>query len=255
MKSIRLILLFSALYLLISNPLFSKEPERIEALLVIDSKSNLFQSVLHDEKTLLSTLEQIATNAKMKLTATIYNGSNVNQANINKWITSLKKNPHDVVLFYFSGHGCQETTTLIPWPRLFFSARGTLFPMKAIIQAIESTETRLSIIVSDCCNGPIAGKTLCLEQITTAHTGLRKSKSAIGAEKLFKQVKGHIRAVAAVRGQNALAFTRGSVFTLAFTKALGEAIMDNNPSWKAIFQSTKATCGHLQTPYFSLDLR
>lgn len=229
--------------------------EKIEALLLIDSKSNLNCSVRQDERVMLKTLQKIAKKAKMSLQTTIYKDKAATQENIQKWIFSLQNSTHDVVLFYFSGHGCQEQTHLIPWPKLFFSSKYALFSMKAVINAIEATKTRLSIIIADCCNGPLANKTVGIALQAKASPHTTTAPLPQGAEKLFKTAKGHIRATAASPGQSAFSFTCGSVFTLALSQALSDAMTTKNPSWERVFKSTRAVCLPLQTPYISLELK
>ena len=127
--------------------------------------------------------------------------------------------------------------------------------MKTVIQAIEASPTRLSIILSDCCNGPVASKLYCPELLLKTNSIFKPAALLVGAQKLFTKTSGHIRATASSPGQNALAFRRGSVFTLAFTQAVSEATAVKHPSWDRVFQSTKTKCGTLQTPYVALDLR
>jgi len=210
---------------------------------------------VHDEKVMISTLQKIAIRAQMELKTTIYKGNSVTQENIKKWLKSLQGSSHDVVLFYFSGHGCKDTTPFVPWPKLFFSARSMFFSMKTVIKAIEETKTRLSLIVSDCCNGPLSSKPFCLPLQSKVPLPFRTKKGNLGAQALFKKARGHIRAVAASPGQNALAFDRGSVFTLALSQSLSEELAKTTPSWERVFQSTKTRCGTIQTPYISLDLQ
>jgi hypothetical protein len=255
MKAVRNFLFFITFLFLSSHMLVAKEKEKIEALLLIDSKSNLSRSVEHDEKAMLDTLQTIASTTNMELQTTIYKGNSVSQENIQKWLASLQKSSHDVVLFYFSGHGCKDFSKLVPWPNLFFSVKGMLFPMKSVIQSIESTNTRLSIIVSDCCNGPLGRKAFCLSLQSKAARHTRKKKISQGALTLFIKTKGHIRATASAPGQPAYSLTRGSIFTLALSQSLTDALVTPNPSWEHIFQSTSSLCETLQTPYISLELK
>lgn len=255
MKMIRKCFFYACCFVCFSSCYAEPKGEKIEALLLIDSQSNLNCSVRQDEKVMLKTLQKIAKKAKMSLKTTVYKNKEATYENIQKWIFSLQKTTHDVVLFYFSGHGCQEKTTLIPWPKLFFSSKYALFSMKAVINAIEATTTRLSIIVADCCNGPLANKSIGISLQAKGQTNLSTTALPQGAEKLFKMARGHIRATAASPGQSAYSFTCGSVFTLALSQALSDAMATINPSWEGVFKSTRSVCKPLQTPYISLELK
>lgn len=247
-----LLLLMSCFF---SCNLMAKELETIEALLVIDSKNNLKRSVSNDEKIIRTLLRSVADTAKMKLAITVYRGNNVSLPNIQKWIGSLQNRHHDVLFFYFSGHGCKDNSPSVPWPYFFLSAKNRFLPMRSIISSLKAIPTRLSIILSDCCNGPLSQKSR-LSLLSLRQKALvNQQKHPSSAIHLFKETKGHICATASNPGKNAFSYIRGSVFTLAFSGALYEALSHEKISWKQVFRSTKTSCSLLQTPYVSIELK
>lgn len=253
MRALRFFLF--AILISFSAHLSAREAERIEALLLIDSKSNLNKSVKKDGQMMLSTLQKVADAAKMKLKATVLCGNDVEQQHIQEWLDNLKNNSHDVIFFYFSGHGFKDEANNIPWPYLYLSARNKALSLQSIIQHIEGLPSRLSIIFSDCCNGPLLTKRHMYAVATKAPMLSYARLYEKGATALFMKAKGHIRATAASPGQSALAFSSGSLFTMAFSESLLDECQVKSPSWKNLFVSTSKICGTLQQPYVVVEVR
>lgn len=238
----------------ISPKLGANSNERIEALLLVDSESNLKNSVKKDGQLMLNILNKVAKATDMELQATLLQGNDVTAFQIQKWLNNLSHEPHDVVLFYFSGHGCKSDSALIPWPYLFLSTKQRLVALADIIKLIESQKSRLSIVFADCCNGSMKEKRMVLPFLVQGVPSKATSPVSFGIETLFKSTKGHIRAIAAQRGQSALAYNKGSLFTMALDRSLQKEFKRPETSWNAVLNRTKRFCGSLQKPYVSIEV-
>lgn len=256
MKTLRNSLLFCLfLFTPICTKLAADSPEKIEALLLIDSESNLKVSVKKDGQIMLNMLKAAAKATKMELNATLLQGTNVTLGRIEQWFNKISKKPHDVILFYFSGHGCKSTSALIPWPYLFLSTKRNFISLENIIKLIEAQPARLSIIFADCCNSTMVSKRVELPFLIQATISHKSQNNNFGAEVLFKKAKGHIRAIAASRGQSALAYGDGSLFTMALAKSLEKSFKKPDPTWQSIMKTTIYYCGTQQKPYASIEVK
>lgn len=255
MKALRFVSLFFSLILLLApQKVAAFTPEKIEAFLLIDSESNLRNSVKKDGHIMVEFLKKVAKATNMELLVTVVEGKEVSKDRIEQWLSQINNTPHDVVLFYFSGHGCKSNSPLIPWPYLFLSQKRTLVSLENIITLLESQQTRLSLIIADCCNSTILTPKTKIPFLIQGIDETQKKIFPICAEQLFKKTTGHIRTIAATRGQNALAYNEGSLFTLALIKALEKGCKKPSTSWKSILNTTKEYCGSRQTPFSSIDI-
>ena len=241
-----------SLIMLFGIKLVAERNEHIKALVMVDSGSNLKNSVKRDAKLMTETLQAVSNETEMELHLTLLQGYDVTPDKIYNWIESLRTtHDNDVVLFYFSGHGCKDSAR-VPWPCLFFSTKRRFIALQEIIKQVESLSSRLSLVVADCCNGSMAAKEMLPYQIQSVSVGVPPLPK--GALALFKNIHGHIRLTAAVPGQNALAYKEGSLFTMALNKALLRAFKKTTPSWKGVMRTTKFLCGTLQKPYMSIEV-
>lgn len=233
----------------------------IEALLIIDTKSNIKAASENNERLLLTLLQQTAKIADMNFKATVFKGKTATIANVQRYLHSAKKRPHDLLFFYFSGHGMQQKSS-DPWPCFFLSSRKEFLNMKEIISQIESLKSRFSLVLSDCCNSPALVKAPPNKQGTIPPT-FDKNKCALGLKRLFRDAKGHIRATAATPGQYGVATEKGSLFTCSFGMALLQTSITQEPSWNDVFNRTASFCSGvsakfshiLQIPYVDIKMK
>ena len=209
---------------------------------------------------MLNTLRKIAECTQMTLRPTILQGKDASVSAVRQWFLQEQKRPHTVLFFYFSGHGMKHKT-LKPWPYLSLSLKKQLLDMNEIISLIESMKSRLSLVLSDCCNSSASAKGPI--QNSKEPFVFQQKKFTKGALKLFRKTKGHIRATAATPGQFGIGTEKGGLFTLSFLFSLMTTCQDKNPSWNDVFNKTSSVCSAmnaqfshvLQIPYVDVRVR
>jgi len=162
-----------------------------------------------------------------------------------------KAKKHDILLFYYSGHGFQKNNKKSPWPHLFFPHKHEMIGMQAIVKKLTNTKAGLKIILFDCCNNqPQTLNSPLLHKTAPMNWTLQKASRS-----LFHQ-KGTIVAIGASPGQPALAMTNGSLFTNAFLFSLQTESHKDFVSWQSIFKKTKELCEQRnQTPFITIMLK
>lgn len=237
----------------------AKTLEVLDALLVLDMKSDIKTSSQNNGALMLQALKEVAKTCHMRLRLSILADRSASEKNISKWFQEARKRSHSVLFFYFSGHGTKNHSG-IPWPFIYFSRKNQLLDMKTITALVESMPARLSIVLSDCCNS--AESVTSTEPRTKEALSFDQKKFTRGARKLFLHTRGHIRATAATPGQFGVATDKGSFFTLSFLLSLVDTCQSNNPSWNDLFNTTASLCtsfnarlSHiLQIPYVEVEV-
>ena len=168
---------------------------------------------------------------------------------IQKWLSSLRKNSNDIVVFYFSGHGGRVSQSQGQWPFIICSKRdirkrAQVLMGKAICNRISKKKPRLAIIMFDSCNNQIYQKAL---QEESSQTALDVTPSMLPQlQKLFLQSRGVVIASAASPGEIAVTSVQGplsgGIFTTGFLFSLKYYAQDQNATWNDVFLGTSLFC-------------
>jgi hypothetical protein len=117
--------------------------EHVRALLVIDSDSNLRESVLADGKRMRKMLE-LGLHGRVSITE--YSGRRASPKNVLHYIHHLRTRPQETLLVYYAGHGATDP------------ARGQMLTMKYgnlsrndLMKTMTSKKAQMKILLSDCC--------------------------------------------------------------------------------------------------------
>lgn len=262
------------LLLIYSLSLYSQEKGRMEALLVFDTNTDLHDALLNNKQLLLTSLAKIAQAANLHLKVHVLEAEDVTIYNLRKWFCDLQEGTHDVVFFYFSGHG--RATRDSSWPSLYVQSDRDMISMKNILTMMNHVRSRLTLTFSDCCNSshqrPLSdivklipgwsskfeacfqkSQRLCKQMSSSLDQ--RKLKHLLpGASRLFLKQKGHIAAVGASPGQMAIAFPKsGGVFTLSLINSLVTVSAQKQASWQEVMSSVDELCRPIQAPYKSIS--
>lgn len=213
--------------------------DSFHAILAYDTISDLQSPVQKDVQHISTFLKKLTKTTKMKLSIQTLTGSKLCVDNVH---SSLPKNHHDVLLFYYSGHGYQGQAL---WPSLYFSSKKELLPAEAIRSHLESLHPRLTILLFDCCNNTYLFPTTPLQP---KQISIPLSLKGPGLNSLFLNAKGTIMATGAQPGFASYAGKDGSLFTLAFLGAIKNLSSERTLSWEKVFDQMALLCHPMQRP-------
>jgi hypothetical protein len=228
------------LLLLFPTTLFPKEHSSIHAILAYDTILDLQSPVQKDVKHISTFLKKLVKATKMKLSVQTIKGS---ELRLDKVQSSLPKNHHDVLLFYYSGHGYQGQATI--WPSLYFSSKKETLPAETIRALLESFHPRLAILLFDCCNNTYLFPRSPLQP---KQVSIPLSLRGPGLAPLFLNAKGTVMATGAQPGFASYAGKDGSLFTLAFLGAIKNLASERASSWEKVFDQMALLCQPYQRP-------
>lgn len=168
MKTIFLSLLLLSLQL----PCFSAT---FHAIIVADTAEQKIQhSSRIDIQRMEKAIRKMARLSGTKLSLTILRGNNVTLPKLKSWYETKIINSHDILFFYFTGHGFALPSQHTIWPNLFFKPKKEAISMENIHQALEKKRARLTLVFQT----PATALALCcLTSPTTPSKSRRKSRS------------------------------------------------------------------------------
>lgn len=247
MKALLSIVIILALF---GTPLAeAKDKETIDALLILDSQKDIQLSTENNGALLIKCLRQIAKTTGMRLKTTLLHKKEATAHSLRQWFMRAQKRPHNVLFVYFSGHGLKHKTKK-PWPYFYLSASHQLVDMNQIIALVEAMPSRLSFVLSDCCNSNRIEKAPTL--MSKSPLALDKRKFSSAMKTLFVKAKGHIRATAATPGQVAIGTKKGGMFTISLVMSLLTASQEPHPTWNKVLHNTSSTCRAMNERFFHM---
>jgi hypothetical protein len=185
------------------QPLNPQQSRFVHAFLVIDSDSNLGESVVSDgnrmEKTLLAGLSGRAKTTKLS-------GLDASPENLLAAIRNLSDVRSDTVLVYYAGHGGIHARDGHTWTM----GRGDI-RTDDVVAAVQATGARLSVVLSDCCSNVYG-------EAAAAEIGMVPDFRTY-ADLLLKP-RGIVCATAASPGESAWGERAGGLFTRSLYDAM-----------------------------------
>lgn len=173
---------------------------KLHALLVIDSTSDLKQSVVEDGKHMTELLRAGLPGGHLDLTE--LRGADVTANNILTHFERLSSGPDEAILFYYAGHGATD-----PIRGPYFQLRGgaeELFRSR-LIQVMEAGQPGLVVLLTDCCS------TLLPAHAKSPKRALEEIDAALFRQ-LFLQHRGRVDVTAAT-DDAAIGDLDGGLFT------------------------------------------
>ena len=109
------------------------------------------------------------------------------------------------------------------------------------------------VALTDACNNVVNIR------VTEDPTMRAKGVVAAGYKTLFLGSKGFVAATSSIPGETSTATSDGSLFTLAFLKALGNEAVKSNASWKTLMAEGAGRKLYLRgtyehTPFYEMDV-
>lgn len=172
-----------------------------------------------------------------QLDLTILVGKAFTIENIRKWFLTLPHHSEDIIFFYYSGHGLKDGLSS-PWPVLQVCHDG-LLGGRAIVECIRNNNSRLSIVLFDCCNcGP--GDANHVTYVEKEPIYLQENYHLPGLKTLFLRTRGLIVACSASPGQISGMYNSGpsigSIFTRQLCLAWKKCCKEKHITWTRVLQ-------------------
>lgn len=117
-----------------------------------------------DFEEISETFTTLCNNLRMKMVLTKISGNGFNIQNLNKALANLEKQKPssiDIVVFYYSGHGFRFSNDKSRFPRMSLRTSPDQdisknnMPIEDVYNRILKLKTRVSLVLSDCCNSEI----------------------------------------------------------------------------------------------------
>lgn len=225
--------------------------EKVHALIAVDTLSNLSFSVKKD----LAHMDRIFNFMRsdgISVNVTHFLDHQLTLENLASWIKAIPENSSNTIVFYFSGHGGRSSDFSSPWPILAFQNGLEAVQSQKIQKALQKKKARLTVMLTDCCNGSFIPKATFFSEIKPLDSRLI-SKSL---RKLFIDPKGFVWVTASLPGKNAYGFPQlGGLMTVLLLKSIVENT--NEPrSWQQVVQYIKKHGSTFsQEPYYEIETK
>ncbi|MBK9380480.1 MAG: caspase family protein [Chitinophagaceae bacterium] len=150
---------YQNLFTAVTRVLTTEEKKtRMHLLIVANTEDEKIGSTcLKDKDRMEKTFTDLAEYLGIQLSTKIVYGKEYSKANVEAAITSIKPNPKDIVVFYYTGHGFSKTDNY-QFPHLelrskaYQSLEGNSLNMEEIFNNIKRKGALLNLVISDCCN-------------------------------------------------------------------------------------------------------
>src|SRR4051794_35077849 len=129
------------------------ELKRLRALIVIDTKSNLAESVHEDGERIEKLLHDNI--PRSRYTLKVLKGDDVSEAKILDFYKTLKTGPDEALFFFYAGHGAYDNAKKEPVFELKRADKVIGVLRRTVVQAMEAKGAGLNVILSDCCSSPV----------------------------------------------------------------------------------------------------
>ncbi len=175
-------------------------------------------------------------------------GKEFSKVNVDNAISSIKPNPNDIVIFYYSGHGFSNAKDSYRFPYLDLRDKvsqpfGGAYALNIedIYKRIKLKGARLNLVFSDCCNSdPSLSNVTTGDIATTRHSSLGWNIENCRALFMNNQPLS-VLMTAASKGELSAGNSTGGIFTFNFRESLEKSFgpFYNNVSWDTLLKTAQ----------------
>jgi hypothetical protein len=185
-----------------------QELKKLHALLVIDTASNLGDSVQKDLNTMRDLLQQLP---RDKVETTVLQGTDATPDRVLDFFKRLAIGSDEAMLCYYSGHGATD-----PDRGHFLAMKAGFLSRTRLREAMDRKQAGLSVLLTDCCSNKVK---LPPQQMQVMQQQLEKPM-----RDLFLRGRGVVDITAATNSPSWGDNIQGGVFT----RSLWSAVMNTN---------------------------
>ena len=227
----------------------NNEPVTMHFIMVAATKdASIGESVETDLKLAEPEFKRFAKHLNIGYKEHIISGNDFTKANILKAINSVKAEPNDIIVFFYSGHGFRFDDDTDDYPNMFLTysdygitSNKEYLGVSEVYNMLTKKKARLTIVLSDCRNAFYGATRQEVESSALSSRG-NSSYDLKKLEKLFLNSSGSIKVTAAKAGQVALCDARGGYLLTAFLNNIHSqisAVSEKEPSWEKIVDNAR----------------
>lgn len=236
------LIIFSFFAIFMSLPSFSEAANLISIIIADTKDDEIGKECASDFNKMVLLVERISKHTEMNLIEIKIKGSDVKPRKILDKIDSIKIEPDDVVLFYYTGHGYRTKSmgTIPPWPIFEFPETDEGLESEYVMAKLEMKRPRLLLAICDCCNVFLKKHEMVPDLVRAVKP--RKDMEISNGEnyrRLFRETIGVIKIASAKPGEYSYTTEDededGGKFTVAFLKSLKKEVNSSEPaSWNSL---------------------
>lgn len=182
-------------------------------------------------------IPKIRQKTDLKVTPYVYSGSSFTRSNLNSVISSLSTSSDDTILFYYDGHGYNDTTNDFPSFSLGSGDVRQGQTLLSVYQELQKKPHRLLVAISASCN-----------KLPHGESGeFDDGRGAAGEpiniyKKLFQLSSGDYMVSSSRKDEYSWVVNKyGDLFTIAFRQVI-EHWYDTPPSWSDFLNAVSRQC-------------
>lgn len=217
-------------------------------LLVADTQSDLKEQSLSDLRTMYAQANELSQTIGIPYQIHVFNEQLVERQNILNKIDKLPIAQDDLVLFYYTGHGCRSEQKSTPWPYLFFAGKHQYMALDEVLDHLKNKNPKFALVIADCCNN--YNEDLPSPSVFRFHSLAQKhiSQSVKG---LFLNSKGYLVITGAEPGGYSWASDQGGILTSAFLDSLSPTEFYPSKTWHDLMREVKQKTQGIQKPQYA----
>lgn len=225
----------------------------VYALIVGDTYSkDISMQVKKDMKLVKNETHEIASSLGTRAHVIMIDGFQAQRSSVLNAIDKMQIKNDDILIFYYSGHGCRYEEKESKWPVMYFSRCTQYLDLDEVIDTIKMKNIRFSLVIADCCNDfrtvPLSGP----QKFSLAFNPGRKFHMSQHIGYLFKSSEGMIVLSAAKPGEYSWSTDFGGVLTLALMDELSEQKLEPQKRWESILQQIVKKTKNVQEPQYAI---
>lgn len=236
----------SCLIILFSFLLFSSGySQSLHFILVGDTTSNIAPQVTKDIGFMQGRGKALASELEIPYHLSVLTGEYATREAVLSFLDSQTFDPTDIVVFYFTGHGCRTDKKQTQWPYLMFSQNNGYLALDEIVHRLYAVNPQFSLVIADCCNNYLDRKPPHADPSTFNFWHPMHHSFHPRAIDLFKNSKGLLVISGAEPGGYSWASDQGGILTAAFFDALGFR-SNSTVNWNEVLHFIHHYTWHIQ---------
>ncbi len=213
------------------------QAQQFHAIIVADMNDlEIGKSCEIDANMMMTEVNTIATSIGYEPDISIVSRGNFNFECVRKAVEELTCNEKDIVFFYYSGHGYNDTANSGEFPVM--NLKNGFYALEEVHRQLKSKNPKFCLTLGDCCNVIHELPDFKTRGFNTVDIG---TKIENNYKNLFLQPQGDILVSSSKRGQWSYSnFKDGGIYTSEFISSLRCAVnYSKTLSWESLLLDTK----------------